>query len=141
MRSPPVEIIVDNLAPGFSTEGSWGTAEWPTWLPYEGSLVYDRLRSTGERATFTPDIPAFGQYEVFVWGIQCSRYCATNAPFTVNHAEGSPTILVDQSDTSQAGGWISLGVFSLNAGTSGSIVLTDGADGRVIADAVRLVPQ
>ena len=137
----PVEIIVDNLDPGFSTEGSWRIAEWPTWLPYEGSLVYDRLRSTGERATFTPDIPAFGHYEVFVWGVRCSRYCATNASFTVNHAEGSTTIPVDQSDTSQAGEWISLGVFTFSAGTSGSIVLTDDAAGREIADAVRLVLQ
>jgi hypothetical protein len=34
-----------------------------------------------------------------------------------------------------------LGVSNFDAGTSGSIVVTDEADGYVVADAVHLVPQ
>ena len=137
--TPPTEIIIDNLDAEFSTVGSWSTGTWGS--PYDGSLVYDRLRAAGSQATFMPNIPSSGQYELFVWGVACPNYCATNAPFTVNHAGDPTTIPVDQSDTSLFGDWISLGVFTFEAGTSGSIVLTDDADGRVIADAVRLVPQ
>ena len=137
--SPPAEIIVDNADPEFSTEGNWGTASWTGWMWYGIDLAYDRARSVGAVATFTPDIPASGQYEVFVWQPSCSRFCATNAPFTVNHADGSDTFLIDQSDTSLAGDWISLAVFTFNAGSSGTIVLNDDADGRVLADAVRFL--
>jgi hyaluronate lyase len=134
------EIIVDNDDPGCATVGSWGTGTWGS--PWDGTQIYDRLRSTGSEATFTPDIPAAGSYEVFVWGVQCTRYCAPTAPFTVNHASGSDTILVDQGDTSLFGGWISLGEFTFDAGTSGSVVLSDdGANGRIIADAVRWVTR
>jgi uncharacterized repeat protein (TIGR01451 family) len=140
--SPPSEIVVDNGDPEFSTEGSWGSASWSGWLWYGTDLAYDMVRAMGSRATFRPNLPAAGEYEVSVWQVSCSRYCAPTAPYTVQGAGEPVTVYVDQGDTSLAGQWISLGVFAFEAGTGGSVVLSDdGANGRVIADAVRWVAQ
>ncbi len=70
------------------------------------------------------------------WIIRDGR--ATNAPYTVNHAGGSDTVLVDQSATWRE--WVSLGNYLIPGDASGSVVLTDQADGIVQADAVRLTP-
>ena len=137
---PPTEIIIDNLDTGFSTEGSWSTYSNDALLHYGSDFAWARSGTGTDRAIFTPNIPTSGDYEVFVWWVRCWT-CATNAPYTVNHADGSTTIPVDLSDRDRAGQWNSIGVFTFDAGTSCSIVLTDDADGRVVADAVRLVPQ
>ncbi len=67
------------------------------------------------------------------WTAHANR--ATDATYTVNHAAGSSSISVNQ----QAGGgvWNLLGTFDLNGAST--FVLTDKADGIVVADAVRLV--
>lgn len=137
--SPPNEIVIDNDDPEFSVVGKWGTGTWSSWQPYGDSLMYDTLRALGASATWTPTIEMGGQYEVFVWQMACTRFCATNAAFTVHDADGSETFTVDQGDTSLAGQWISLGVHTFQAGNTGSIVLNDNSEGRVLADAVRLV--
>ena len=68
------------------------------------------------------------------WIIRDGR--ATNAPYTVNHAGGSDTVLVDQSATWRE--WVSLGSYLISGDGSSSVVLTDQADGIVQADAVLL---
>ena len=51
----------------------------------------------------------------------------------------SDPVTVDQ--TVPGGDWLLLGTFDFAAGTSGSVVIrTDGADGYVIADAVKFTP-
>jgi RHS repeat-associated protein len=87
-------------------------------------------------ATWTLSVPTSGSYEVFSrWTQHPNR--ATNAPYTVNHASGSTTVLVNQ----EAGGgtWFSLGTFTFSAG-SATVTLTDQANDYVIADAVMLLP-
>jgi uncharacterized repeat protein (TIGR01451 family) len=139
--TPPTEIVIDNLDPEFSTEGDWSTYSNDALLHYGSDFVYAQPGTGADRAIFTPDIAASGEYEVFVWWVRCWNNCASNAPYTVNHADGSTTIPMDQGDRDRAGQWNNIGVFTFNAGTSGSIVLTNDTDGRVVADAVRLVPQ
>ena len=137
---PPTEIIVDNLDPEFSKKGRWMTSSSSSLLPYGSDFVYIRKGSGANWAMFTPNVSTPGTYEVFVWWAKC-WVCASNAPYTVNHAGGSTTILVNLNDRQKAGQWNSLGVFSFNTGTSGSIVVTDNADGRLVADAIRLLPR
>jgi hypothetical protein len=139
--TPPTEIIIDNLDPGFSTEGSWSTLSNSALLHYSSDFAWSASGTGANRAVFTPDIAATGEYEVFVWWVKCWNNCASNAPYTVNHAGGSITIPMDQGDRDRAGQWNSIGVFTFNAGTSGSVVLTNDTDGRVVADAVRWVPE
>ena len=92
-------------------------------------------------ATFRPDIPESGEYEIFTWyGTFGSG--ATNTPFTINHDGGSTTMLVShQGPNYQSGSWLSLGVYTFSAGTASSVQISDDADGYVMADAIRWVQQ
>ena len=128
-------IELDNASPGFSVAaGAWGSSSYT--VGYVGT-DYRTALGTNQSAQFTPNIVTPGTYEVFAnWTDGPNR--ATNARYEVNHANGTTTILVDQ--TTGGGVFQSLGIFSFNAGTAGNITLTTaGTDGYVIADAVRLV--
>ncbi|MDY6953365.1 MAG: hypothetical protein SWE60_17790, partial [Thermodesulfobacteriota bacterium] len=61
---------------------------------------------------------------------------ATDAPYTINYDGGSETIDIDC--TTNGCVWNLLGTYPFAVGTSGSIVLSDDADGILIADAIKL---
>ncbi|MEO3430533.1 RHS repeat-associated core domain-containing protein [Pelagibius sp. CAU 1746] len=85
--------------------------------------------------TWTLNVPDNEYYKIETrWVTRDNR--ATNAPYTVNHAGGNDTIPVDQAVT--WGTWVSLGSYLIPGDGSGSVVLTDQANGVVQADAVRL---
>jgi hypothetical protein len=67
---------------------------------------------------------------------------ASNAPFTINHADGATVVRVDQRvpgvTEPRTGSWVSLGTFRMTQGLT-AIGLTNDADGYVVADAVRLI--
>jgi hypothetical protein len=89
--------------------------------------------------TFKPNVTGAGNYDVQIWYTSASNR-ATNVPVTVNYAGGSQTFTVDQ--TSGGGKWETLGSFSFNAGTSGSVVISNtGTNGYVVAAAVRLAAR
>ncbi|MGV3627451.1 MAG: RHS repeat-associated core domain-containing protein [Betaproteobacteria bacterium] len=84
-------------------------------------------------ATWTPNAAA-GQYEVYAkWTANPNR--ATNATYTVNHAQGTTPVQVNQQ--ANGGAFNLLGTFNLN--TSSTITLSDQANGYVIADAIQLI--
>ncbi|MFZ5917067.1 MAG: hypothetical protein ACOYZ7_09055 [Chloroflexota bacterium] len=135
----PVEIIVDNADPGFAITGFWLTYSGPPYPAYNGSFRYHAAGSGSNTATFRPAVPAAGDYEVFIW-FGTSPYGATNAPWTVNYDGGAHTVTVNLLGPAGEGGyWLSLGVYPLAAGTAGTVVTTDNANGYVIADAIRLL--
>jgi hypothetical protein len=91
-------------------------------------------------AVFTPTIKLGGSYRVYEWhgwrGRDSSSYLeATNVPCTVTHAKGTTKISIDQSKN--AGKWNLLGTFTFNPGTTGSVKITNQANGYVIADAFK----
>ena len=89
-------------------------------------------------ATWTPAIAASGNYRVYAkWTAHANR--ATDATYTVVHASGSTPVTVNQQ--TNGGQWNLLGTFAFTAGASGRIELTDQANGYVIADAIKLVPE
>jgi hypothetical protein len=135
----PAEIIVDDTDPEFSTIGAWLIYSGPPYPSFEGGFHYNDPGVGNESATFRPNLPVAGDYEVFIW-FGTSPYGATNAPYTVHYDGGSQTTLVNLLGPAGEGGyWYSLGVYPFADGTSGSIVITDNANGYVIADAVRLL--
>ncbi len=94
-----------------------------------------------QSATFTPDLPEKGRYEVRLsYSPNANR--ATNVPVTITHAEGKKTVLVNQRKAPPIdGAWISLGTFTFDRGKAGSVeVGNTGVDGHVILDAVQWLP-
>jgi acyl-CoA thioesterase-1 len=80
----------------------------------------------------TPDLPTNSNYNVYLnWASNPNR--ASNTPITINHADGSTILHVDQREF---GVWVLLGTFPFSAGTEGSLLIeTTGTDGYVVADA------
>jgi hypothetical protein len=132
---------VDNVDPGFSVVGEWFTytgSEYPKYGPdvrYKASGVGDAT------ATFRPEIPVAGDYEVLVW-LGTWSLGATNIPHIIQHADGSTEVPVNLKGPDYGeGSWISLGTYRFEVGTSGTVVITDDADGYVGADSVRWIQQ
>jgi hypothetical protein len=145
---PPIPgdngVIVDNSQSGSVTltplSGGWSASS--TTVGYVGTnYIHDNASGRGTKSVkFTPNLPATGRYEVFArWTDGTNR--ATSVPFTVAHAAGSAS--VSKNQRTYGGMWNSLGVFDFNAGTTGSVTVsnTGTTDGTVIVDAVSFVQQ
>ncbi|MDJ0863505.1 MAG: RHS repeat-associated core domain-containing protein [Gammaproteobacteria bacterium] len=107
----------------------------------DGVVIADAVKwvpvdAAPNSATWPLAVAQSGEHAVYArWTAHANR--ATDAPYTIHHADGSATVSVNQQ---QGGGdWQLLGTYHFNAGGDHSIQLTDQADGYVIADAVKLV--
>ena len=141
--SPLTELLLDNAAadvqdpPSRTYSGNWD----PSSLP--GAQGPTSLFSNGtglDTYRWTPSVPLTGLYDVYVRWVEASNRSA-QAPYTVVHAGGSSTFLVNQRLSEGASGWYRLGStpFTFNAGTDGYVQLSD-LNGLVSADAVKWVP-
>lgn len=135
------DIILDNGQAGTSSTGSWYFSSAPS--PYGVNAAYAPPAATAATFTWTPTIPAAATYQVYVWWT--SDTTRTNSvQYTITHAGGTATPTVDQ--TTGGGQWHSLGTFTFNAGTGGSVKVTgpsgSGSTPTVAADAVwfRYIP-
>ena len=131
----PSAIVVDN------TQGT-AVGTWPSSTSVSGffgsNYQVHAAGTGGDSFTWTPTIPTTGTYLVYArWTIHPNR--STHALYTVNHAGGATPVTVNQEVN--GGQWNLLGTFTLNAGSSHSVVLAIQDDGYVIADAIKVVPQ
>ncbi len=129
---------MDNVDSDFSSAGSWLSNSDPTYPFYGSNFLYNFPGTGADWATFRPNLPVAGNYEVFLW-YGTAPGTATNQPFTVNYNGGSMTTLINVNGNFGGGEWLSLGIFNFAAGTSGNVTTNDDADGVVGADAVRFV--
>lgn len=130
-------IIVDNgSASGFSTTGTWTASSSSTGY-YGSNYLHDEYSSGGKTATFNPTLPESGNYEVQVrWTSNANR--ASQVPVDIVHTGSTTTISLNQQ--TGGGAWNPVGTYPFAAGTAGRVVIRNtGADGYVIADAVRFV--
>jgi hypothetical protein len=113
-----------------------------------GPYVGDGYRHDGgtrdgkQSATYTPDLPKAGKYEVrLAYSPNANR--ATNVPVTVTHAGGTSTVKVNQRKAPPVSEtFVSLGTFSFEKGTAAKVVISNaGADGFVVIDAVVFLPK
>ena len=139
---PPPEPIIDNGQAGYTQ-----SAGWTLWTNqgYGGSLEEALPGDGSDTADWTFTGLAAGSYVVTVTYITYDNR-ATNAPYSVY--DGTTllgTVDVDQQVTPTGStdfdglSWLSIGAFSITSGTL-TVELTNDANGRVEADAVRLVP-
>ena len=132
------EIIADNQDTAIFTKTG-------TWMDVTGNSSYKdhyyAARDDGSyKAVWTPYVPG-GTYKVYAWWTDPLNDRAHNVPYTIVHAGGSTTVNVDQS--SNAGTWYELGLFSFNSGiaeVSISATLEHDNDDTVCADAIKFVP-
>lgn len=146
-----VEYVVTDIAtlPGIVVDdaeatliGAWQYSSHTP--PYAGrGYLHDMNSGKGAgAATFTPLIPAVGEYEVRLSHCYNIRR-ATNAVITIQHAEGETTLQINQQQTPEHGKLFrSVGQFRFAAGRSGWVrISNEGTEGKyVIADAVQFLP-
>jgi hypothetical protein len=127
---------VDNRDQAFSTTGTWFIGDGGQ--SYNGDCHW-APRGAQNIANVQPGLPAAGAYEVLAWWCgdpdhnQSSR--ALIQIFPSQGTELPHQVHVDLQE--DAGQWNSLGIFSLEQGSSLSVVGTVG--GNVVADAFRFV--
>ncbi len=133
-------IVVDETAA--TLVGKW---QYSTHTPpYVGlGYLHDLRADKGAKsATFTPELPRAGWYEVRLAHCYNVRR-TTTAPITIRHADGETTVRVNQrEEPPRARLWRTLGTFRFAAGRAGFVRIgnTGTADGYVIADAVQFLP-
>ncbi|MCU7906965.1 MAG: hypothetical protein KZQ76_14220 [Candidatus Thiodiazotropha sp. (ex Epidulcina cf. delphinae)] len=135
------EIVIDDSESEFI--GNWYL--YDTSVDQFGpGLHYKDISDGSAKAVYRPNIPENGEYYVFAWWSEASaQWRPTNAPFVVNHARGSETLLVDQTTNGPGGGkWNCLGgPYQFNKGTDGYIEINDNANHKwIVADAMKFVP-
>ena len=151
IQSPYWEQII-NINDPHPTFERTGTANWVTPTNYCSAPTYPvlnmRTRWVGysgdyDWARWRPNLPSAGNYrvEVYLPNAPGSTTNSTMVRYTVHHAGGSNTTVVNQ--TQNQCGWTVLGTYSFNAGTSGHVYMGDWTGDnpyRIIsASAVRFV--
>jgi hypothetical protein len=143
-------VIVDNQdgSPYFTVENSNNWTESSRSPEWGASSIY--TGTTGESATFTPNITRAGNYAVYGWW-NCYTDRDGNAKITIVHSTGSNTVYRSQratydniSEAGICGEWIPLGDYPFQSGTAGSVTIErhSGSTGsNTIADAVKFVLQ
>ena len=123
-----------------------GTWQYSTHTPpYVGiGYLHDQKSDKGKKsATFIPDLPRSGKYEVRLSHCYNSRR-STVTPVTIVHANGKSIVRINQQDVPKHGKLFrSLGTFEFKKGKNGSVIISnEGTEGKyVIADAVQFLPK
>lgn len=132
-----VEVVVDNDegAPGYvESGGPWRPSASAGWNG--GTYVFLQTYNEIGTATWTPAIPEAGTYEVVAL-VRVSGNRSPGVPYTVVHAGGTTQVVASQVGSSGVQE-ISLGEFVFEAGTGGSVTVTNAGatSGAVISDAM-----
>ena len=133
-------IMTISTTPGVTAGGTWTTGSnaggWP--LP-NGPYWHDGSTGTGKYVRFNPTISTNGYYDVYIWWVYASNR-ANNTPVIVRSASATNTVYVNQQINCT--NWVKIASSNyFNIGTSGSVTITNGgANGYVIANAVRFMP-
>jgi len=120
--------------------GTWTASSFGD--PIEGSARHDGNSDKGKLAArFTLKVPADGEYEVRL-AYPASSNRASNVPVTIEHAEGSKVITVNEKLTPVLDKhFTSLGHFPFTAAKPAVVAISNaGTDGFVAVDAVQLLP-
>jgi len=113
--------------------------------PFVGkSYLHDMKEGKGEKsATFTPNLPKAGLYEVRMSHNSNIRR-ANGVPVTIRHADGKTVVQVNEGEHAPIEKLFrSLGTFRFEKGKKGSVTIgTSGTEGKyVIVDSVQFLPR
>jgi len=138
-KSKLAGIVVDN--PEAKLVGQWKHSVHTP--PFVGvSYIHDMKEKKGKKsATFTPNLPRTGLYEVRVSHNSNIRR-ANGVPITVRHAKGKTVVKINEGQPAPiAKLFRSIGIFEFKKGRAGSVTIsTTGTEGKyVIVDAVQFL--
>ncbi|GBD37256.1 Xanthan lyase [bacterium HR36] len=121
--------------------GEWKASTYAQPYVGQGYVHDDRAGKGQKRIIYTPKLPKAGEYEVLIsYTTGDSR--DTRVPVIIRHSRGETVVHVNQRQKPNVDGLFQrLGVFHFEAGTSGSVTISNAhTTGHVIADAVLFRP-
>lgn len=130
-------VTVDNTTTGrFTASANWSTSAYSSQR-FGTDYRFATPTPASDAAWFGADLPETGSYEVSVWYPADPGY-NDSTPYVVATTSGSQTVKVNQR--LNGGRWVSLGVFTLAAGSGNKVGVSrwTSGTGYVIADAVRI---
>lgn len=137
------EVVLDNVSPGVTFGGAWSDSTSTIYYGAAGATPYrfSYVNSTGTTAwaIYRPTIPAEGFYPVYAWTRSGSD--RVKQLYRIYHSGGVTDVRVNHRRVGL--GWVWLGTYHFNAGTGGSVNISNHAPGEnpasnvVIADAIR----
>lgn len=132
-QSSEWSTIVDNP----SASGNWGNSTYSS-QKYGADYKYANPVLASDSAWFTANLPATGNYEVYVWHPADAGY-NDKTPYVVATTSGNVSVNVNQRVN--GGQWRSIGTYSLAGGSAPVVGVSRWTNGTgyVIADAVRIV--
>lgn len=135
------DIIIDNTDTlnGVTITGSWLPSTFVTGF-WGINYIHDNNTGQGTKSIrYSPMLPAQGFYEVFIrYTSDVNR--ASNLRIRITHSSGQKDTVIDQR--TKGSRWLSLGMYNFNQGNGSSVVISNtGANGYVIADAVKFSPR
>ncbi|EFO79810.1 Peptidase M23 [Oscillochloris trichoides DG-6] len=153
VSAAPWEQTIMPLGSGFESSypGGWvliRTQNTVTCSTNSTNVIYTRTRTPpntndSDWVRWRPTIPTTGQYQVFVYmpGYTHNTGVTTKARYQIGSATGTTTVVLNQN--SGTCGWVSLGWYQFNAGTSGSVYMGDYTGDNpfqlIAADGVKFV--
>ncbi|MDP3964488.1 MAG: putative Ig domain-containing protein [bacterium] len=142
MQAAAGDLFVDNTSTDFSKVGVWDTCDYYTGYALYNNNCFDKSLNNLSSATATWNftVTRAGDYEAFVWipKILQSGF-ATAAPYVITHEEGSSQVAVNLNG--HDGDWVSLGTYPFQTGAASVQLRGAGSDGKLLADAAKLVYQ
>ncbi len=133
-------IVIDDAQA--KVVGSWKHSVYSGNFIGTGYLYDDRGFKDSKTLTFIPEIPKSGVYEVrFAYVPHENR--ATKVGIRIFHTDGENTVYVNQREAPPIDGrFVSLGKYRFEQGNQWFVmVLTEKANGHVVADAVQFLPE
>lgn len=131
-------IVVDNTEA--KLEGEWLDSASINNYVGENYTHDQNMDKSAKSATFAPNLPHAGRYEVQINSAPASNR-ASNTPVTIYHNGGETKVLVNQKRPGPIDGRDSLGVFEFDpAKRPKAVITTEDTDGVVIADAILFIP-
>ncbi len=137
------EVVLDNGDPGVTFGGIWHDSVSPIYYgnPDELPYRYAYINATGTTSwvVFRPNIPEAGFYPVYAWTRHGSD--RVRQLYRVYHSGGVTDVRINHRRVGN--GWVWLGTYHFDAGTAGSVNISNYAPGEnpgshvIIADAIR----
>jgi hypothetical protein len=129
-----VTLLDNSDTNGVTITGDWTSSTYAPGFWGQNYIHDDNTGKGAKSVRFTPNLPYRADYRVYLrWTAGSNR--ATNAPVDINHADGTDTLLINE--TINGSQWVCLGTFPFALGQMGSVLVRNtGTTGHVIVDAV-----